>query len=342
MGYLNPTNDFRWILPSETDANSPLSEELMSQIRNNLEAATMDVKFTGHRFEVVSVDSTDTLTIEKVDPGDPDLVANQFNDLTVTFLAPSTAIGLVYTVVSSTALVGAGTATLVLSTSGTINLGNDGVNAGDVGYFMYVNTGISHTHNGVDSATLGVSGLLARVGSRTTTWASSSSATSYSGRNITAAGDFYVTNTESNALFQHGVTIQQRLAMRGIDCYLSIRLANDNSIFSWSSMGTLSLYLYTIIPGGSNNYTIKDDGTLLTEAASTITGNSITISNTAFDTIPAAYEESIRVKLPTLDISSLGLDISEGILVGVRGSFGSGGGLNIPLRFEDIQFYSKF
>lgn len=326
MGYLNPTNDFRWILPSETDANSPLSEELMSQIRNNLEAATMDVKYTGIRFSVDSVDSTNTLTVSKVAPGDRDWLANEFVGLTVTFLQPSTAIGLVYTVVSNTALTGAGTSTLVLSTSGTIDLPNDGVAAGDEGYFMYVNTGVAHTHNGTDSANLAVSTLL------------------YSLEETQGPG---VTLATGQNFLSVPMPIMFRAGMTGVRVFVNLQQPTSNSdpdspsYIAWSTYNDVTFTLETASSGTTN--TLSTDNGFQSRANTGITGSSLTLTNAQSATIASnANNRNVRVKVPDLQIGTLGLSADEGITLVLRVQFAGTGVSSSYGWINQLNVYSVY
>lgn len=326
MGYLNPTNDFRWILPSETDANSPLSEELMSQIRNNLEAATMDVKYTGIRFSVDSVDSTSTLTVSKVAPGDRDWLANEFVGLNVTFLQPSTAIGLIYTVVSNTALTGAGTSTLVLSTSGTIDLPNDGVAAGDEGYFMYVNTGVAHTHNGTDSANLAVSTLLYSIEKN-----QGPGATLSIGQNFVSE--------PMPIIFRPGMT--------GIRVFVNLQQltsANDpesTAYRSWADYNDVTFTLETASSG--NTYTLSTDNGFQSRANTGISGSSLTLTNAQIGTIVNnANNRNVRIKVPDLQIGTLGLSADEGFTAVLRVNFAGTGISNSYGWINQLNVYSVY
>lgn len=155
MAFLDPTSDFRFILPAETDANSPLSEELMSQYRENIEANFMDTKYVNRRFEVVSVDSDTVMTVQKVDSGDPDWSLNEFTGLIVT-MQSGLALGNNYKI-SLNDILTTGTATITFT--GT-TLTGDNIAAGDIGYIMYAFTGYAHTHDGIDSAPIGAENLI--------------------------------------------------------------------------------------------------------------------------------------------------------------------------------------
>jgi len=146
MGFLDPNTDFRFILPTETDANSPISEELMSQIRENMESNMMDTKYTGLRFEVVSVDSDTQMTVTKVDSGDDDWAAGQLS-LLITSMQTGNALGFNYDIDNNTEL---NTGTSTITFTGTTLL-SDGILAGDIGLIMYSFTGIAHTHDGKNS-----------------------------------------------------------------------------------------------------------------------------------------------------------------------------------------------
>lgn len=151
MGFLDPTTDFRWILPTETDANSPISEELMSQIRENTESNTLNRIYSGYRAKVVSRDSDTQLTITKINSGDPDWRANIAANLVITFRSGGI-LGENFEVASNTALT-TGNATLVI-TGGTFPAGEPGVD--DELLVMYAQTGQAHTHDGLNSAPLAV------------------------------------------------------------------------------------------------------------------------------------------------------------------------------------------
>jgi len=146
MGFLDPNTDFRFILPTETDANSPISEELMSQIRENLESNMKDTKYSGLRFEVVSVDSDTQMTVTKVDPGDEGWEAGELA-LLITSMQTGNALGFNYNINVNTAL---STGTATITYTGTTLL-SDGILAGDIGLIMYSFTGVAHTHDGINS-----------------------------------------------------------------------------------------------------------------------------------------------------------------------------------------------
>lgn len=149
MGFIDPT-DFRWLLPTETDANSPISEELMSQLRENGENNTLMTIYTGLSAQVVTRDSGIQLTIEKINVGDVDWASGEANALIVT-MTSGTAIGQNYTVLNNTALNG-GSLTATLTTTDTYSAD---IIAGDTLKIMYLRTGSAHTHDGIDSPIVG-------------------------------------------------------------------------------------------------------------------------------------------------------------------------------------------
>lgn len=167
MGFLDPKSDFRYILPTETDANSPINEELMSQYRENIESNIMDVKYSGFRFKVVTVDSDTQMTVTKVDSGDEDWSSGAFAQL-ITSMQTGVALGNNYIIASNTALT-TGNATLTFT--GTTLL-SDSIIAGDIGLIMFSFTGVGHTHDGIDSPAIG-SDLLLVTGTGSYTWSTS-------------------------------------------------------------------------------------------------------------------------------------------------------------------------
>ena len=150
MGFLSPT-DFRWILPSETDANSPLSEELMSQLRENTEANTMNRIYAGYRAKVVTRDSDTQLTIAKISDDDQDWPANIAAGLLLVFRTGA-ALSESFAITANTELLDSPD-TATITTSGTFPTG---LLADDEFVMMYVQTGMAHTHDGVNSAPVGV------------------------------------------------------------------------------------------------------------------------------------------------------------------------------------------
>lgn len=166
MSFLDPTNSFRWVLPTETDANSPITEELMSQSRENTETSILSTINTGLRAKVATGGvGTTTLTIEKIDAGDLDWFANDAQLLTM-IIRTGVAIGQPYTVTSNTALVGAGTATVTVTGA---DFATDGIVVGDELMILYNISRAGHTHNGVDSKPIGVSQMVWDMGSDTYT-----------------------------------------------------------------------------------------------------------------------------------------------------------------------------
>jgi len=149
MGFLDPT-DFRWILPTETDANSPLSEELMSQIRENTESNTMNRIYSGYRAQVVTRDSDTQITIEKVDNNDADWATNIAASLVLVF-QDGVGLGQDFAVTANTELLDTpDTATVTISGVYPV-----GLLPGDILLIMYAQTGLAHTHDGIDSAPVG-------------------------------------------------------------------------------------------------------------------------------------------------------------------------------------------
>lgn len=325
MGYLDPTSDFRWIKPNETDANSPLSEELMSQYRKNIEAMVMDNKASGIRFTVTSVGTSpneNQITVEKVDSGDPDWLANQYENLVVTFAESSLGAGNNFTIDSHTALVGSGTA-VITAVAGT-NFGGAGVAAGDEGYIFYVLTGRGHTHNGTDSAPLAVSTLLS------------------SDDEVYQSNDLRLT-TSIDTPWR---TIIGRNGMTGVEAFVSLRRPSSNSDgsgtqYNFSGYGTLTIY--TEVRGTGSSYTASSDNGFQSKTNSALTGTSLVITAAEFDTVASGTEE-IRIKIPILQIGSLGLSSDEGFTIRVALEFNPNGE-GSPQKYGNvtqINYYSVY
>lgn len=238
MGFLDPTTDFRFILPTETDANSPLSEELMSQYRENIESNLMDTKYSGKRFEIVSVDSDVQLTVQKVDSGDPDWAANELV-LLVASMQSGLALGNNYDIATNGELNSVSTTATLTFTGSTLL--TDGVQAGDVGLIMYSFSGQAHTHDGLDSPAIGAEDIF-----RTET-----GTVSY-GRYISQTNEFSTTvYSRSTALRYYAIpTITIPSAGRG---------ARDMNGWEFTMIVKAGTYMYFDDEGNYQTYTIATD-----------------------------------------------------------------------------------
>ena len=153
MTFLKPTDDFRWILPTETDSESPLSEELMSQYRENVETSVLGTIGTGKR-AIITDNGTgsDVLTLVKSSPADPNWIAGELIGLVLT-ITSGLGIGLAYTITANTALVGTGSSLITVAGA---DFESDGILIGDTILITFVITDHGHTHNGIDSMPLNV------------------------------------------------------------------------------------------------------------------------------------------------------------------------------------------
>lgn len=289
MGFLDPTTDFRYILPTETDANSALSEELMSQIRENIESNIMDTKYYGSRFEVVSVDSDTEMTITKVDAGDPDWSEDEFTLLLAT-MRTGFAIGNNYQILSNDPLT-TGNATITFT--GT-TLTADGIVAGDIGLIMYTMTGQAHTHDGLDSPAIGSNDI----------WHRDDGAVLWVDNSVTFNSDiiterFYVTST-ANRIFAK------------FRCYnfASFFFSDELNDWTFRMVAKAGTYNYVDDQGDYKTYTLASD----------VYGPSLVIGTG--DPVPSGLSEvdiSIGRDLYALNLLEAGVPIGAPVMVGVHG-----------------------
>lgn len=134
----NNVNLLRIIQESETDADSPVSEELMSQIRENWEVLTMLMLYTGDSGTATQNPTEETLT----DSGAA-YDADEHNGRSLVIIDGNAA-GNVYTIDDTTA-------TTLVCTGDTML--TDGVLSGDAYKIFYnLKNTVAHTHDGVDSS----------------------------------------------------------------------------------------------------------------------------------------------------------------------------------------------
>jgi hypothetical protein len=131
----------RTILATETDADSPISEELMSQYRENIEAIIMLLLDTGVSGVADSDPPNDTTGV--LTDAAPGFTADDHNGRTL-LITSGLAIGNLYTIDDTT------TTTLVCTGD---NLYADGVRGADTYKILYdlKNNTDGHDHNGVNS-----------------------------------------------------------------------------------------------------------------------------------------------------------------------------------------------
>lgn len=138
MGFLTPAADFRFLKASETTANAPLSEELFSQIRQNIEEIYRYNRYAGLSGTLTS-NPTDTLL---TDIGATGWVVDALIGLTVVVMTGS-AQGYTAVITDNT------TTTITCSAASFSTLG---MVSGDTIEIYYTrNDSTGHTHNGIDS-----------------------------------------------------------------------------------------------------------------------------------------------------------------------------------------------
>jgi hypothetical protein len=154
-------SNLRFLLTTETDADSPIPEELMSQIRENLEVLFMllfDTNITGTATSTPTAPNADTLT-DTSKAWDVD----QHNERTL-LITSGTAQGNTYTIDDTTAT------TLVC---GGDDLESDGVLSGDSYRILYdiKDNADGHDHDGVNSKESGsvADGVISQAKLKTTT-----------------------------------------------------------------------------------------------------------------------------------------------------------------------------
>lgn len=138
-------SNIRSILTTETDANSPGSQELFDQIRENIECILMLTYDTGESGTFTKDAGEGNLTDAQVDDGSQSWDADEHNDRTL-LITSGSAIGNMYTIDDTAA---GGT----LTCTGD-DLATDGVAAGDTYKILYdiiANTD-GHDHDGINSA----------------------------------------------------------------------------------------------------------------------------------------------------------------------------------------------
>jgi hypothetical protein len=139
MGFLTPAADFRFLKVSDTTANAPLSEELFSQIRQNLEEVYRYNRYAGLSGTLTS-NPTDTLL---TDTGATGWIASALVGLTVVVMSGAAQ--------GYTAVITANTTTTITCSAATFS--TYGMLSGDKIEIYYTrNDSTGHTHNGIDSA----------------------------------------------------------------------------------------------------------------------------------------------------------------------------------------------
>lgn len=130
----------RMILESETDSDSPLSEELMSQLRENIEVLFLLLFYTGTSGTLTSDPPNDTTGVA-TDTGN--FSTDEHNGRTL-LMTTGLAIGNLYTIDDTT------TNTLICTGD---NLYADGVRSGDYYIVLYdvKASTVGHNHNGTNS-----------------------------------------------------------------------------------------------------------------------------------------------------------------------------------------------
>jgi hypothetical protein len=139
MGFLTPATDFRFLKASETTANAPLSEELLSQIRQNLEELYRYTRYAGIDGTLTS-DPTETLL---TDTGAVGWVASALVGLTAVITSGNAQ--------GYTAVITANTTTTITCSAATFS--TFGVASGNTIEIYYTrNDTTGHTHDGIDSS----------------------------------------------------------------------------------------------------------------------------------------------------------------------------------------------
>jgi hypothetical protein len=141
MGFMIPGTDFRFLLESDTTYNSPVSEELFSQMRQNLEELFYYDRYTG--FDgTLSVDPTATLLTDSTKLWAVNGFANQ-----IVVMTSGAAQGYFATVASNTST------TITCSGSSFLIMGAKSGDTFSIFYARSETTG--NTHNGTNSAAAG-------------------------------------------------------------------------------------------------------------------------------------------------------------------------------------------
>jgi hypothetical protein len=141
MGFMAPSTDFRFILETDTTVHSPVSEELVSQIRHNLEELFYYDRYTSYS-GTLSSDPTATILTDSTKSWS----TNGFVGQTVVMMS-GTAQGYYATIASNT-----GTTITCTGSSFVIM----GAASGDTfGVFFTRDETTGHTHNGTNSAPAG-------------------------------------------------------------------------------------------------------------------------------------------------------------------------------------------
>lgn len=292
MGFLNPANDFRWILPTETDADSPVNEELMSQYRENIEGNTMNRIYTNRRAKVVTRDSDTQLTIEKIDNNDLDWDDGVSSGLQIVFKT-GIALGITYRAQNNTELLDTpDTATLTTTDSFATGIG-----AGDELLIMYVQTGYAHTHDGVDSAPLGAENMI----------------------NFHSTGAFRIINSDyvlnSDGSGKTGVIVNRTEALNKVFGYIRLVFPSGSSTLYNGAVFRVRLlagnYYYFDAQGTFQNYTL----------ASNVDGPSMTLSGIPVLNADNELTVNLGRALYSVDLSSAGVPLGAPVkatLIGRR------------------------
>lgn len=141
MSFMTPSTDFRFLLESETTVNSPVSEEMMSQIRHNLEELFYYDRYTGFSGTLSSAPTATVLT-DSTKTWATNGFANQ-----IVVMMSGAAQGYFATIASNTAT------TITCSGSSFLIMGAASGDTFAVFYARSSTTG--HNHNGTNSAPAG-------------------------------------------------------------------------------------------------------------------------------------------------------------------------------------------
>ena len=298
MGFLSPT-DFRWILPSETDANSPLSEELMSQLRENTEANTMNRIYSGYRAQIVTRDSDTQLTMAKISDDDQDWATNIAVGLILVFRTGA-ALSESFTITANTQLLDSPD-TATITTSGTFPTG---LLAGDEFVMMYVQTGRAHTHDGVDSAPIGSDINIGSAGTAPTIYGGYSEGVDHRVLAANSFGTFFDISTTINTELIKAVYVTGQMD-------LSSSSTDRGAAYYRNISGLTSLELWLAVPAQTHTVaTPNGDVVTYTISAYNEDGsqNKFTMDSTQLSnwpTTPDAVRKRLIYTTSKLDISQL-------------------------------------
>lgn len=323
----------RLLTPQETGAYSPISVELMSQLRENIEALFLAMYGTGYRFVVNSVDEDDgyklhVTALEGIRSTVTENILSSLQAVFITGLATSVKLDITHNTPISE---NGGTATIKVA-GGDVPLTTLGVSPGDELLVVHKPDQGSetrgHTHNGVDSPSIAVSGLLAEI-----------------------ADPIEAGMLSTSASFSVEKPLMMRVGQKGVDCRLSLhrpyRLTTTGlkQYLEWAQLNRVECRLYRKKAHQGIEYALDDEGVLRsTVAEDTVYGDTVILTPEQLQQIGQNSPPlGIRIQLPGLDLAQFSMPTGSCYTAGVEVKvFANGSYSGRYVAVSDIRFFSAY